>query len=329
MDKNKKAKFTSFISNAGKSAKDLLDSAVQGIDQNDDGKFDLSDVSVLAGAVGGAVKKTTQSVLDSAGETARAMELRKLQPIFADSLTAVDFLMPKLVRIVERDKRYAESEVCKGSIGYCSDQKDLHMVNIFLDSVDAFGLTFYPESDCDFYYVDPSDKEHYIAINDYFSFLKIARINELQKIAQDLGAKHFRVIYKEEETSFSEKKAKGTAKASIANADLEQHSAESKYSMVEVAAEMSFPGHAPVRPQLRYLLRDPSIQNLVAMRMDETAPLLHQRLVLKLSNSSGLKESDAAKIDAVLKGAKVTGSITIAAEARNESKRYLEYDITF
>ena len=31
-----------------------------------------------------------------------------------------------------------------------------------------------------------------------FLYLKIARIRELQKIVQDLGAKHFRVTYKEE-----------------------------------------------------------------------------------------------------------------------------------
>lgn len=329
MDKNIKSKFGSFLSNAGKSAKGLLDTAVQGMDQNDDGKFDLTDVSALADAVGGAVKKGTQAVMDSAGEKARALELKALQPIFPDSLNSVDFLMPKFIRIVERDKRHADSEVCKGSIGYGSDHKDLHMVNIFRDSVDAFGLTFYPESDCDFYYVDPSDKECYIAMSDYFSYLKIARINELQKIAQDLGAKHFRVTYKEEECSFTEKHTKGDTKAALANVNAERHSVESKYSMVEVAAEMSFPGHDPVKPQLRYLLRDPSIQTLIAMRMDENAPLLHQRLVLKLSNSCGLKESDAAKIDAILKGFKVAGSTSIANEARNETKRYLEYDITF
>ena len=92
---------------------------------------------------------------------------------------------------------------------------------------------------------------------------------------------------------------------------------------------MSFPGHAPIKPQLKYLQRDPSIQNLVAMRMDDKSPLMHQKLILKLSNSSGIKESDAAQIDATLKSLKFSGNTTVASEAKNESRRYLEYDIEF
>lgn len=65
------------------------------------------------------------------------------------------------------------------------------------------------------------------------------------------------------------------------------------------------------------------------MRMDKTAPLSHQKFMLKLSNSSGIKESDAVKIDAILKGIKLAGNTSVASEAKNESRRYLEYEITF
>ena len=57
-----------------------------------------------------------------------------------------------------------------------SDKGGLRVVNIFKDSLDVFGL-----------------------------YLKMIRINELQRAAQDLGAKHFKVTYKEERTSFSER----------------------------------------------------------------------------------------------------------------------------
>ena len=192
----KKAKFESFVAGAGKAAKNLLDSAAQAVDQNDDGKFDLADVSVIAGSVGSSVKKGTLVMKETAEEKARLLELKTLRPVFPDSLDEADFLMPKFVRIVERSKKYAESEVCTGSIGYESDQKGLHMVNVFRDSIDAFGLTFYPDCDCEFYYIDPSDRDRYIALDEYFNYLKIARVNELKKIAQDLGAKHFKITYK-------------------------------------------------------------------------------------------------------------------------------------
>lgn len=92
---------------------------------------------------------------------------------------------------------------------------------------------------------------------------------------------------------------------------------------------MECPGHAPAKPKLKYMKYDPSINGLVEMRMNEHAPLLHQKFMLKLSNSSGLKESEAIKIDAVLKGMKCTGNSTVVNETQNESRRYLEYEIDF
>ena len=331
----KKQKFGAIVSNVGKTAKGLMNTAIQSVDQNDDGKFDFSDVSAIAGTVGSAVKKGSQAVMDSAEEKARLLELKTLQPIFATqrddaaSLDDADFLMPKFIRVADRDKRHADSEVCQGSIGYASDQKGLHIVNIFKDSIDAFGLTFYPDCDSEFYYMDPSDRDNYIALDEYFSYLKIVRINELKKLAQDLGAKHFKVTYMEEQTSFSSKKANLSLKTPLAKADAGHESEEKKYTSVKIEADSTFPGHPPIKPQLKYLQRDPSIQNLVAMRMDETSPLMRERFMLNLSQSSGMKENDAVKIDAVLKGMKCSGNTTVASEAKNEARRYLEYEIEF
>ncbi|MEO2240423.1 hypothetical protein ABE547_14560 [Dorea sp. YH-dor226] len=327
-------KFGKLVLNVGKNAKDFLekskDITIQVADQNADGKFDLEDVSVIAGSVGNVMKKGAQTLKETTDEKARQLELKTLQPIFLETLNDTDFLMSRFIRITDRDKKHAESEVCKGSIGFLSDQKGLHIVNIFRDSIDSYGLSFYPDCDSEFYYVDPSDRDSYIALDEYFNYLKQVRISELQKIAQDLGAKHFKVTYKEEKTSFSEKKVskKVTAKP-IASIDVEQNNENKKYSTVEIAAEMECPGHTPVKPKLKYMKYDPSINGLVEMRMNEHAPLLHQKFMLKLSNSSGLKESEAIKIDAVLKGMKCTGNATVLSETQNESRRYLEYEIGF
>ena len=327
-------KFGKLVLNVGKNAKDFLekskDITIQVADQNADGKFDLEDVSVIAESVGNVMKKGAQTLKETTDEKARQLELKTLQPIFLETLNDTDFLMSRFIRITDRDKKHAESEVCKGSIGFLSDQKGLHIVNIFRDSIDSYGLSFYPDCDSEFYYVDPSDRDGYIALDEYFSYLKQVRISELQKIAQDLGAKHFKVTYKEEKTSFSEKKVskKVTAKP-IASIDVEQNNENKKYSTVEIAAEMECPGHTPVKPKLKYMKYDPSINGLVEMRMNEHAPLLHQKFMLKLSNSSGLKESEAIKIDAVLKGMKCTGNATVLSETQNESRRYLEYEIDF
>lgn len=330
----KKFNLKSAVQGAGKNATDFFgkakDAIVRTTDQNDDGKFDKEDISAIADSVSESVKSSAQALKESAEEKSRQLELKRLQPIFAETIEAAEFCMPKFIRITERDKKYSSSEVCQGAIGYYTDHKGLKIVNIFSDSIDPFALSFYPDKGSEFYYVDPTDRDRYIALDDYFSYLKIVRINELQMIAQSLGAKHFKVTYKEEQNSFTQKKAKGNLKATgLASADTEHTFSDQKYSTVEIAAESDYPGHEPVMPELKYMQKDPSIKTLVAMRMDESSPLSHQKFMLKMSNSSGIKESDAIKIDAVLKGMKVNGNINIASEAKNESKRYLEYEIDF
>ena len=329
MEKDKIGGFFSDISkNAKEKMKKTKDKAVEVVDQNDDGKLNLKDVAALTNTIGNAVKKGTGAVKDTADEKRRNIEKKMLQPIFPEELDATDFFLTKFIRVTERDKKYSESDVCQGSIGYMSEQKGLRYVNIFRDSLDAYGTTFYPDRDSEFYYIDPSDRDHYIALDEYFGFLKVARITELQKIAQALGAKHFKVTYKEEKTMFSETKKKAKKEGKISS-EVDVDTSEKQYSAVEIASEMDFPGHAPSQPDLKYLQRDPSIQALVSMRLNEDTPLLHQKFMLKMSNSSGLKENDAIKIDAVLKSLKFSGNATVASEAKNETRRYLEYEIDF
>ena len=67
--------------------------------------------------------------------------------------------------------------------------------------------------------------------------------------------------------------------------------------------------------------------NLIEMRMDETPPLTPQKFTLKLSDTLGIKEKDAIKIDAALKAMRISGNTTITSEVRNESRRFFEYEI--
>ena len=331
MEKNK---IGSFLAGAGNAAKGTFDKVkektIHVVDQNDDGKFDIDDVSVVAGAVSDVMKKGAAAVKVSAEENRKRMELKSLQPIFADTLDQADFFMSKLIRVVERDRKHAESDVCKGSIGFLSDKGGLRVVNLFTDSLDVFGLTFYPDADGEFYYVNPTDRDNYIALNEYFSYLKTVRINELQRVAQDLGARHSRVIFKEEQATFSQTKDKKQAKlAAAGSGEIEQEREEKKYATVDVAAEMFMDGHEPREPELVYLLKDDNVRTLIHLRMAGGERFHHHKLSIKMSSSSGIRESDAAKIDAVLKGMKVIGNTTWVSEVRNESRRYLEYEIDF
>lgn len=322
------------LGQAKKDALGVLDKTKSAIakaaDQNNDEKFDMQDVSLVASKVGKRIKDGTTALKESAEERARARELNSLLPFFAEDLDDREFVLPKFIRVANRDKKRAESQVCNGSVGYYSDTKGLRLVNIFRDSLEVFKLMFFPDCNSEFYYVDPIDENRYIALDDYFNYLKVERISELQRLAQSLGAKHFKVTYKEEQNSIAEKTIKANVKVhGAATGSAERNLSETKFETIEIAADMECPGHAPNRPDLKYLQKDPAIRTLIDMRMDEHSPLSHQKFMLKLSNSSGLKESDAVKIDAVLKSIKFAGSTSIVSEARNEAKRYLEYEIDF
>lgn len=92
----------------------LTDKVVQTFNKNDGGKLDFPDISVIKESMGQTVEKGKETVK----EATRQLELKAFQPIFSESLEEVDFLMPKFIRVVERDKKYLESEVKNESRRY-------------------------------------------------------------------------------------------------------------------------------------------------------------------------------------------------------------------
>lgn len=295
---------------------------VTAVDQNNDGRLNLKDISTVSRRLS---KKRELNK--------REAEIQLLRPLFEDDLEAPGFNMPKMIRVVEMDKKHAESEVCIGSIGHESEYKGLRIVNIYPENISSFGLSFYPDSDNDVYYVDPCDRDHYIALDAYFNYLKVARVSELQRIAQDLGAKHFKVIYLEYSHSETKKQNVGhsnvKALSNIASSiDTQLAINESSSSKVEIAAEMECIGHKPVKPDLKYFSRDPQIQNLVSLRMSDNS-ITHQIFTLKMSTTSGIRLKDAANIDAALSNMKADINVSIEKEAKSENNRYFKYEIDF
>ena len=339
-----KRDFRSLVQSAGKTASDLFDktkdAAQTFIDDHDLDEIDAEDVSAAADKAFRAVGKTASSVYE--GVKAGGAQLndivvqarweadrKNLRPIFPDDIVTPDFSLSKLIRLTQMDRKRAASEACQGSIGHYSSPKDVRVVHLYTDHLDNFGLTFYPDAGSEIYYVDPVDCKKYIALDEYFHYMKVARVAELQKLAQDLGAKFFRVTYKEEKRSLTRQIAVGKLSVKgYGSASAEQERQSSSAVSAEIAAEMQLPGHEPVEPTLVYLSKDPAIQSLISLRMSPN-PIMHQKLVIHLSNSSGMKESEAAKIDAALGAMKCSGHASILNEAQSESRRYLEYEIDF
>lgn len=314
------------FNDAVKGVSDFIDKTgkdiAKAIDQNGDGKLDLSDIQTVS-----------DRIQASQAETRRKADLERLKPLFLDDSERAEFVMPKMILVAEMDKAHADNPVCEGSVGFKTVVDDMSAITIYRDRIDDFGLTFYPELENNVYYVDPCDRNHYISLDDYFSFMKMQRVAELQRIAQSLGATHFKVTYKEKSKSVASKTVDAAlaAKAGKEGVDTKASRSihDSSLASISIEAEMRFPGHAPIRPELHYLKKEINIVNLIEMRMDPLSPLQQQRFNIELSNSSGIREKDAVKIDAMLKSMKISGNTTVVAEVQNEARRILEYEIDF
>ena len=292
------------------------------IDQNGDGKLDLSDVKVISNKI-----QTDRAIAQ------RKADIERLKPLFLDDFERAEFVIPKLIRVDEIDKHHAENAVCKDSIGFRTVLGDLSAFTIYRNSIEKLGLTFYPELENGVYYVDPCDRDHYVLLDDYFTYMKMQRVIELQRIAQSLGAKHFVVTYREKNKSTSSKsvEASGSGKVGTDKADAKMSHAATNTSLsaISIEAEMRFPGHAPIKPELHYLKKEINIINLIEMRMDPLSPLQHHHFNIEMSESSGIREKDAVKITAMLKAMKFAGTTTIVSEAQKEASHVLEYEIEF
>ncbi len=299
------------------------ESFIQSIDQTGDGKFSFDDVVEL--------KRQRQ-------EKARQAKLRRdldaLNPVFAGDLSEGGFFLSKMIRITEMDKRHAASLACKDSIGHETVVKDLRIVTIYPDQTDEWGLQFYPDTNQEFYYVDPVNSMKYIAIDYFFDYMRQARVGELQRIAQDLGASYFRVTIKERKKTLHKKSASeklsGKVKKNGVKEEAKISVATDELSDGEIAAETYFQGKAPTYPVLAYYESEPQIQALIEMRMNHMEnALTEQHLSLRCTHSSGITEKVAASIDAAFSMMKVTGNTTFTSEAQNEIRQVFEYDIVF
>lgn len=318
--------FGKMLNDAVKGVSDFVDKAgkdiTKALDQNGDGHLDISDFHAFQ-----AKNQATQE------ENQRKADLERLKPMFQEDFKEDEFVLPKMIRVAGIDKAHADSAACKGSVGYKSVMDDMTVVTIFRDYVDGFGLSFYPELENGVFYVDPCDRDHYVSLDDYFSFLKMQRVAELQRIAQSLGAKHFRVISRERTQAMSSSSIDAAASVKAVGqgggAGYSHSESNSSMTSMSIEAEMRFPGHAPIKPELHYLKKEINVINLIEMRMDPLSPLQHQHISIEMINSSGIKVKDAVKIDAMMKAMKVSANTSIISEAQNEAKRILEYEIEF
>lgn len=262
------------------------------------------------------------------------MDRKSLRPVFKDTLdqtTSNDHVpLPELVCIVEHDKKHDESFVCNGSIGYWKTVKGIDILNLYEESAQELGWNFVPSVFQTFYYVDNYKQGTYVSLNHYFDYFKKQRVNELESIAQDLGAKHVKIVFQEHEKFIVKNNSRTNVKTGTLESNTSYESSRSDDAKFEIAADIHFFGQdAPKAPTLVYFKCESDIERLVEMRMKPGNPIKSKDYHFQCSSSAGMSEKVAAKLDGILQQLKCSGTATISSEVQRENRTELNYHIEF
>ncbi len=294
-------------------------------------------VGKVAAAAARGIRTGGEIVGRAMGDARLEMERKTLRPVFAEELRPVGekSAFPSVIVIVPRDKRREESTVCAGAVGYWTSVKGLDFLNLYQDVAGQLGLDLYPRVEETFYHENPFCPEMYIELDDYFNYLKKARVDELERIAQDLGARHVTITFREKKETFVKRTAKQEAAGRLPNSSAKaQHSSEStqeEYTGMEVAADVHFSGNGqPAVPQLVYFKRESDIEQLIQMRTGGSGnPVQSKTYHFQCSRLSGMNQQEAGKLDAALAQLKCGGTATFSSKIQQESRTELEYHIEF
>ena len=279
------------------------------------------------------VKDVADDVADKAGVARNNIERKLLKPVFPKDIKKN---LTKMIRIVDHDIVHENSEVCAGAFGFKDYVKGEKVLTLYTKYANSTELQFDPLPDEGVYLSNPYEKNKYIEIDEYYDYIIKARVTELTKIAQDLGAKHIKITWEEEEEHLTSnaKKVKASVKAkkqADTKGTISFDSVINSSSKGCILYESDFAGSSPVMPILTYYKNEKQIENLVNGRLNPDNPLGHQTLSLELKRSCGIKMEDAITVDAAIKkfniAAGANSSFKSATERQYRSK--FKYEVDF
>lgn len=352
------------ISKAAKKSREVVKKA---LDRNDDGKIDLEDFGFdkdslvdtkekmqklgddtrqgavnLAEKAGQGVKKGALILDQVISDSKLEWDRKTLRPVFSDDILPAltnnkSYLASEtdsvynIIRVVERDKKREESLACKGSIGYWVTAKNLEILNLYEDVAKTIGIHYHPVLTRTVYYIDPFQKNFYVNLDEYFNYLKKARVSELEMVASELGAKKVSITLKEWKSTAMAKKVRLKAKVNeLPGFGLKTDHNDKGLVNMEIATNLTFSGHDNPRvPELVYFKGETDIEQLIKLRTnpEKKNQLISKTYSLEYNKSSVLKTDVAVDIGDALSSLKINSGV--ATEAQRESRTILEYHIEF
>lgn len=346
--------FGKTLGNLGTKAKETMNKAQEAVartvDRNGDGKIDAEDfgltkenlkeasdtVKGAAIAAGQNLKLGGAALGKALADTRLEFDRKNLRPVFLEDLPFPDMgasfiAPPAMLSIVARDKKRSDNEACIGSVGYQTPTKGFDLLNLYEECASRMRLIFYPTLSQGIYLADPYREGCYIALEEYFNYLRKSMVNELQLIAQDLGASHIHIAFREHKKDSVDHKGRAKVKVYQADADESLSVSSKELSHLEIAADVQFTGHDhPTAPELIYFKNEDDILKLIRMRMDSNGNNIRSKTYrFQCDRLFGSSSSGTAKINATLSAIKYAAAGEFAQKIQRESRTELEYTIEF
>ena len=269
-------------------------------------------------------------------EEKKNQQLNRLVPVFEGDLEPDSFLNERIIRVINFDAR-VDNDLYKDCVGFYEKTDDRKILTVYAKNIQNYGLSFFPHFSESVFIADPCIPRNYIEINNYFSYMKQVRVNELTLIAQSLGAKHVEIRLKQADKEASSKSMKtgaaGAFKTAHAKLSFGKNMASKSENAVEVWASTDFKtglwGGKAQMPEVVYFRNESDIQSLIQMVLNGSSKVSSRTYSFKASSSSGISTAEATSIGASLKTIKADCFYEFEKEAARESESVLEYTIVF
>lgn len=300
---------------------------------------------VLAGLVNGAVdfgKKAAADVkvgVAAMAEKSKADEharrMKKYNPLFPEQYQSESFNIPNIIVIVDDAVRKG-IDVCEGAIGWLAKESGEEVLHLYDEAIQFSGVQFVPSPICNaVYYVDQFDRNRFIQADCIFSRTLKEKIDELQHIAESVGAK--RCIIDISESSKNSKTVQksadlgantsGSSASASANYDFTNKNSKNQHGHVEA----EFTGlRFPKKPTLKWFAHDDSIRNLVETCCSGKRRVKKLTVTLSGSDTVTMSQSIATAIDGVMNNTlHVKGHASMKSQAKKEYRSDLLFYIEF
>ena len=293
--------------------------------------------------LGSATKKMTDDMADKTREGKKLVEekyekmkyeydLKTLRPIFENDLSPDLYSNSTVIRIVNYDKRM-ENDVCQGAVGFEEKIRQANALCLYSRYAEKTGINFYPAIKESVYCVNPYNENMYICIDDYFDYIKKAKIAELENVAYSLGAKHIKISFKEKKKTFSLKNSKiNIPYKDIINVGISHGISKDDLEEIRVETDAIFEGNdIPSEPTLTYFKEESDIVSLIKMRTDTESQnkIKSKTYLFEYCRSQDMQENTAADIDSIVKKLGISANSSVENQVQSSKKMVLEYSIEF